>query len=114
MKRPLGFVDGIGVGIGGVMLLPLLYWIVVRGDFILMYQQMGSSAKLPSVTSVAFGAAWSYGAPILLGVGFVMAIWLRPTRWLIFAVGGATLIAAIFTYVAAYLPIWQLSDSIHG
>lgn len=112
MKRPLGFVDGIGVGIGGVMLLPLLYWIAVRGDFIRMYQQMGPSAKLPSATIVAFGAAWSYGAPILLGVGFVMAIWLRPTRWLIVAIGGATLIATSFTYFAAYLPIWQLAGGI--
>ena len=114
MKRPLGFVDGIGVGGGSIMLLPLLYWIVVRGDFIGMYQQMGPSAKLPSATSFAFGVGWSYGAPILLGVGFALAIWLRPTRWLIFAIGGATLLAAIFTYYAAYLPVWQLAGGIRG
>lgn len=112
MKRPLSFVDGIGVGVGGIMLLPLLYWMIVRGDFIAMYAQMGPSAKLPSATIVAFGAAWSYGAPILLGIGFAMSIWLRPTRWLIFGIGGAALIAAGFTYYAAYLPIWQVAGDI--
>lgn len=94
------------------MLVPLLSWVVVRGDFIGMYRQMGPSATLPSPTIFAFGPLWSYGAPILLGVGFAMAIWLRPTRWLIVAIGGAMLIAAIFTYYAAYMPIWQLAGNI--
>jgi len=111
LALPLSFVDGIGVGIGGLMLLPLLYWMVVHGSYVEMYRQFGN-VRLPSPTIFAMGPLWSYGAPILLGIGFAMAIWLRPTRWLIFAIGGATLIAAIFTYYAAYMPVWQLAGNL--
>lgn len=114
MKRPLSFVDGIGVGIGGIMLLPLLYWMVVHGSYVEMYKQLGSSANLPGTTIFAMGPAWSYGAPLLLGVGFGLAIWQRPTRWVIFAIGVAALIASVFTYYAAYLPLWAISGTISG
>lgn len=113
MKRPLGFVDGIGVGIGALMLAPLLYFMVVRGNFLDMYKDMGPSAKLPGLTLLVLAnPAWAYGVPILLGVGFGLALWLRPNRWLIFAIGGAALIASIVTYYGAYLPIWQLAGNI--
>ena len=56
--------------------------------------------------------AFGYGVPLLLGVGFGLAIWLRPTRWLIFAIGGAVLLSSIFTFYAAYLPIWNLAGNI--
>ena len=111
VKRPLTVVDGIGIGIGSLMLVPLLYWMVAHGHYIEMYKQMGS-AKLPSLTIVVFGAAWSYGVPIVLGVGFMMSIWLRPNRWLIFAIGGAALIASIVTFYGAYLPVMSLAGSI--
>ncbi len=111
-KRPLGFVDGIGVGIGGLMLLPLFYWMVARGHFVEMYKQMGPSAKVPSLTILAMHPAYGYGVPILLGLGFALAIWQRPNQWLIFSIGAAALAASIFTFYAAYLPIWQLAGNI--
>ena len=111
-KRPLGFVDGVGVGIGSLMLLPVFYWMVTRGQFIDMYKQMGSSAKLPSLTILAMHPAYGFGVPILLGVGFGLAVWQRPNRWLIFAIGAAALVASIFTFYAAYLPIWSLAGNI--
>ncbi|MBA2543230.1 MAG: hypothetical protein H0V17_26550, partial [Deltaproteobacteria bacterium] len=76
------------------------------------YKQMGPSAKLPSLTILAMSPAYSYGVPMLLGVGFGLAIWFRPTRWLIFAIGAAALVASIFTFYAAYLPIWSLAGNI--
>jgi hypothetical protein len=111
VKRPLGFVDGIGVGIGSLMLLPLLYWMLTRGQFVEMYKQLGT-AKLPSLTILAMHPAYGFGVPILLGLGFGLAIWKRPTRWAIFAVGAAALVASIFTFYAAYLPMWQLAGNI--
>lgn len=114
VKRPLGFVDGIGVGIGGIMLLPLLYWMVVHGSYVEMYKQFGSSAKLPGATIFAIGPAWSYGAPILLSLGFGLAIWQRPTRWSILAIGLVAVVASLFTYYAAYLPLWAISGAIRG
>lgn len=111
MKRPLGFVDGIGVGIGGVMLLPLAYWMVVHGQYLEMYKQFGD-AKLPSFTIFVMGAAWSYGAPLLLGFGLAFAIWQRPTKWLVFAIGFAALIASIATFYGAYLPMLSIAGRI--
>lgn len=112
MKRPLTFVDGIGVGIGALMLLPLCYWMVTRGHFIEMYAQLGPSARMPSLTVVALHPAYGFGVPVLLGLGFALAIWKRPHRWSIFAIGAAALVAAIFTFYAAYLPIWSLAGNL--
>ena len=45
------------------MLLPLAYWMVMRGQFVEMYKQLGPSAKMPSLTIVAMHPAFGYGVP---------------------------------------------------
>jgi hypothetical protein len=113
VKRDLTFVDGIGVGLGGLMMLPLIYFMVARGGFLDIYKDMGPSAKLPSLTILVLAnPVWGYGVPILLGLAFAFAIWRRPNRWLIFVVGVVALVASIVTYYGAYLPIWQLAGNI--
>lgn len=113
MKRPLGFLDGLGVGIGGLAMLPLLYFLITHGRFLDMYKQMGPKSKLPGLTIfVLTNPVWTYGVPILLGLGFAFAIWKRPTPWLLFAVGAVAFVAVIVSYYGAYLPIWQVAGNI--
>lgn len=111
-RRPLSFVDGIGVGVGGLVLLPLLYFVVARGDFGQLYSQLGPGATLPVLTRIVLSPAWAYGVPSLLVVGFGLALWRRPNRWAVFALAGAALVASVITYVGTYQPIWQLAGNI--
>lgn len=111
-KRPLSFVDGIGIGVGSLMLLPLLAWVVLRPGYIEMYKQMGPSAKLPSLTITMFGSLWTYGVPLALLAAGAFAIWRRPNRWLIFVIGGLALVLSIVTWYGAYAPILALAGNI--
>lgn len=113
MKRPLTFVDGIGVGIGALILLPLCYFAVRHGDYDAMYRDLQAS-RLPALTRLVLHPAFAYGAPLVLGGGLGLALWQRPNRWLIFAIGAAALVVTILAFYGAYLPIGQLAGNIRA
>jgi hypothetical protein len=110
VKRELTFADGIGVGIGSLMILPLIYFAAYRADFVGLYAS--SKIQLPAITTVVLHPAWSFGVPIALVVGFGVAIHQRPARLVIFGIGLLALALSILTYAGAYRPVFALAGNI--
>ena len=112
-RRPLTFVDGIGVGIGAIAMLPVLYFAATSDSFIAMYRDMGS-ASIPAISRFVFSTAWRFGVPVVLIAGWVALLTWRPHRYVTLVASAATVAAAVVWYVGLYAPIMQLAGNISG
>ncbi len=113
MKRPLTFVDGIGVGVGAIAMLPVLYFAINADTFEAMYRDIGHVA-LPLVTRIVLSPVWRLGVPAALVAGFVVALASRPHRFVTLVVAIAAIGAAIVWYLGLYAPIFALAGNISG
>jgi len=59
-KRPLSFVDGVGTGIAGMMLIPLLFFARSAESFAGMYRDLGGYELLPITSRVVLHPLWSW------------------------------------------------------
>jgi hypothetical protein len=108
-RRDLSFADGIGVGIGGLMMLPLLFFAITGADFLAMYKS--STMQLPMLTRVVLHPVWSIGVPVALVLGFGCAIYWRP-RLVILGLGLLSIVLAVVTYLGVYQPVYALAGNI--
>lgn len=110
-KRPLSFLDGIGVGLCAVALLPLVTMLINGGAFSAMYRDFGD-AHVPRMTAIVLHPAWRIGVPLVVMTLAAGALVVRPHRYAMIAVAVLAVIAAAVSYVGAYLPIFELSGKI--
>jgi hypothetical protein len=113
MKRALTFVDGIGVGIGAIAMLPILYFTAASDQLIAMYRDMGST-PIPAVSRLVFGTAWRIGVPLVLIAGWVAMLTWRPHRYAMIILAAATIAAVVVWYYGLYAPIFALAGNISG
>lgn len=109
--RPLTFTDGVGVGIGLIAMLPVLYLATASGQFAAMYRDMGNAA-LPATARVVLSPAWRIGIPALLGACWVTVLVWRPHRYWTLGVAATTFAAAAVWYYGLYTPIFALAGNI--
>jgi len=111
--RPLGFVDGIGVGIAAMAALPLLKIASDGGAFAGMYREMAPETGLPVLTRIVLHPAWRIGLPLALAAIFVAALVRRPRYgYAIFALGIFAALVVVVSYVGLYEPIMRLAGNI--
>lgn len=113
MKRPLGYLDGIGTGLALIGLVALAWLASATEPFAAMYQDLGPRTTLPASTQLVLSTAWRIGVPAVLVAGLVAAHVWRP-RHVMLVLAVVTLGVAVFWYLAAYQPIYALAGNISG
>jgi hypothetical protein len=113
-RRPLSFLDGIGVALTAIALLPLLMLLFRGAAFGGMYQDLGD-VQLPLLTRIALHPAWRIGVPCVVIAVAIAVLVRRPAyRYAMLAVAALAVLAAVASYVGAYLPIYQLAGNIRA
>jgi hypothetical protein len=111
-QRPLSFVDGVGVGLGAVSLLPLLAYILSSSDLARMYPDIGD-LHLPLLTRIVLHPAWRIAVPAVVIGASIAVLVLRPRfRYATIATALLGILATGLSWFGAYLPLWQLAGSI--
>ena len=113
IRRELTFVDGIGVGIGAIAMLPVLYFAAASDQLIAIYKDMGT-ATIPAISRLVFGNAWRFGVPVVLIAGWIAMLTWRPNRYWMLVLAAATIVAAVIWYLGLYAPIFALAGNISG
>jgi len=112
-RRALTFIDGIGVGIGAIAMLLVLYFAAASDQFIAMYRDMGST-PIPAVSRLVFSSTWRIGVPLVLIAGWVAMLTWRPNRSWTIVLAAATIAAVVVWYFGLYAPIFALAGNISG
>lgn len=111
MKRPLGYLDGLGTGIAAIALLGALGLAVATQRLEFMYRDFGPGVRMPASTKLVLGTAWQTGVPFAMFAALVVGHVWRPKYLLV----GAAVVAVavdVFWYLAAWAPIFQVSGNI--
>jgi hypothetical protein len=112
--RPLSFIDGIGVALTAVALLPLLAMLLRGAAFVAMYQDLGD-VQLPLLTRIVLHPAWRIGVPCVV-IALALAVLVRrPSyRYAMLAVAALAVLAAVASCVGTYLPVYELAGNIRA
>jgi hypothetical protein len=111
MKRPLGYLDGIGTGVAGVAMLGILWFASATRHVAGLYRDLAGEATLPAMTQLVLSTAWRVGAPLALAIALVAAHVWRP-RYALVALAVVAVAITVFWYYAAYQPIFNVAGSI--
>ena len=111
--RPLTFADGVGLGLGVLAALPLVYFAITAGAWKTMYRDMVDRAALPMLTRVVLHPAWPIVVP-----GVVFSLWAlvlvrRPAlRYAMVWIAVLTIAADVISYWGVYMPIFQIAGNV--
>ena len=111
MRRPLGYVDGIGTGVAVMGMLVIAWLATATSDLAGGYALMNPDFPFATSTRVVLSTAWRVGVPAALVAALVAAHVWRP-RYMLVAIAVVTLGVAAFWYWAAYEPIFRISGNI--
>ena|SRR5690349_10150302 len=111
MKRPLGYLDGLGTGIAVIALVGALWLTVATQRLELLYREMGPGSPFSASTRLVLGSAWQLGVPFAIFASLVVGHVWRP-KYLLLIVAVLAIAVDVFWYMAAWAPIFELSGNI--
>lgn len=112
-RRPLTFLDGVGVGLGAVTLLPLLSYMLQASELLKMYGDIGDVLHLPVLTRLVLHPAWRFGMPAVVIAAAIAVLVIRPRfRYATILTALLGVLGTGLSYVGSYLPIYALAGSI--
>lgn len=110
MKRPLGYLDGLGTGIA-VIGLAVAAWIATAAQHMGAIYQDLNPAAVGAATRLVLSPAWRIGVPLVLVAALVAGHVWRP-RYGLLAVAVLAIAVDVFWYLTAWAPVFELSGNI--
>jgi len=111
MKRPLGYLDGLGTGVAAIALVVAAILASASSHLADTYRELNAAASWPSSTKLVLSSAWRVGAPLAL-VGAVIAAHVWRPRYALIAIAILAIAVDIFWYVAAWAPVFQVAGNL--
>jgi|MudIll2142460700_1097286.scaffolds.fasta_scaffold396635_2 hypothetical protein len=111
MKRPLGYLDGLGTGVAAIALVVAAYLSSASAQLGDMYRELNATASWPSSTKLVLSSAWQIGVPLALVGALVGAHVWRP-RYALIAIALLAIAVDVFWYLAAWAPVFQVAGNI--